>query len=392
MKHDFETLTDRSRAGSVKWDLMLEKDPEVPAGIVPFSIGDMDLKTPSDVVDGLKRYLDASVLGYTNPTAADRRATVEWMRRRHDWTIDPDWIVHVDGIVPALYTAVREFAAEGEGVVYMPPVYRPLYHAIHDTGRRPVSVPLLLDDAGYAMNFDALERAAARPDVKLLLFCSPHNPVARVWRRDELERMGDICRRHGVLVVSDEIHMDFTMPGHKHRVFASLGDECKHNCIVCTAPSKTFNIAGLQVSGIVIPNESIRERFADAHRNTGRYDPNQLGLAACRIAYDRCGGWLDAVLGLIRENGIMVRGFMAEHYREIRVFPHEGTYFIWLDFRPWKQGTDDLERFMTRSARLFLDEGYVFGEEGWGFERINLACPRWVLRDALDRLLQAGRP
>lgn len=391
MKYDFNTLVDRTGSGSVKWDAMFAKDPEVPAGIVPLSIGDMELKNPPELTDGLKTYIDSAVLGYTSPTRRDKEAAVAWFSRRHGWEVDPDWLVGFDGVVPALYAAVAAFSEKGDGVIYMPPVYRPLYHAIHGSGRRDIAVPLLENAEGYVMDYGALEKAASMPDVKLLLFCSPHNPVGRVWRREELLRMGRICRKHGVIVVSDEIHMDFAMPGHSHQVYAAIDPDFRDHCIVCTAPSKTFNIAGLQVSNIVIPHSGLRERFSQVYGQTGRFGVNQLGLAACRIAYEQCEGWLDAALELIRANGEMVRAFMEKHYPEVRVFSHEGTYFLWLDFRKWGLSTADQERFMTRTARLFLDEGYVFGREGRGFERINLACPSWVLRDALERLLKAGR-
>lgn len=391
MSYDFETLVDRARAGSVKWDMMLKKDPDTPAGIVPLSIGDMELKSPPELVAGLKDYLDENILGYTFPTRRDLQATVDWFERRHGWKVDREWIMGFDGVVPALYASVSAFTEKGDGVIYMPPVYHPIHRAIVDSGRRDIAVPLLENTEGYVMDYEALEKAAVDPGAKLLLFCSPHNPVARIWRREELERMGRICRKHDVLVVSDEIHMDFAMPGHRHVVYSQIDSEFRDHSVICTAPSKTFNVAGLQVSNIVVPNPSLRRRFKAAQALGGRHGVNQLGLAACRIAYERCGGWLNAVTELIRDNGEMVRAFMAKHYPEVRVFDHQGTYFIWLDFGKWNLPPADLERFMTGAARLFLDEGYIFGAEGRGFERINLACPRWVLRDALERLLSAGR-
>lgn len=392
MPYDFETLVDRSRSGSVKWNNMREADPDLPAGIVPLSIGDMELKTPPELVAGLKDFLDGTILGYTSPIPAYFRAITDWFRRRHGWEVAEDWILSYDGVVPALYAAVSAFTGPGDGVIYMPPVYRPLYYAIDDSRRQPVAVPLRLGPDGYTMDFDLLEKTASNPEVKLLLFCSPHNPVSRVWRRDELERLGHICLKHDVLVVSDEIHMDFVLPGHKHLVYTEMDPKFAERAIVCTAPSKTFNIAGLQVSNIIIPNSDIRRRFHDEHLGGGRFEANQLGLEACRIAYERCEPWLVELLNHIRENGEMVRRFMHEHFAGVRVFDLEGTYFLWLDFRIWKLDARKLERHMVKKARLFLDEGYIFGEEGNGFERINLACPRWVLSRALERLREAGMP
>lgn len=392
MAHDVETVIDRSRSGSVKWDAMRKIDPGVPAGIVPLSIGDMELRNPHELIAGLKDYLDRNVLGYTCPTQAYYGAVRDWFRRRHGWEIDSEWLVGFDGVVPAMYAAVRACTLPGDGVIFMPPIYHPMFDAVENAGRRPVPVPLLNNNGDYSMDFARLESAAASPEVKLILFCSPHNPVARVWNREELTRLGEICLKHKVLVLSDEIHMDFAMPEHRHTVFAALSPELAANCIVCTAPTKTFNIAGLQVSNIVIPNPEIRLAFCNEYAKGGRFGVNQIGLAACRIAYERCEGWLDAVLELVHANAELVRSFMAEHFPEIVVSPHEGTYFIWLDFRAWKLKAKDLERRMVEKAHLFLDGGYNFGEGGAGFERINLACPRRILEDALERLLAAGRP
>lgn len=389
MTYDFETLVDRSGSGAVKWDLMRQKDPAVPDGIVPFSVGDMDLKTPPEIVAGLRDYLERNILGYTAATDGYRRAVTDWLARRHGWETSPEWLVPVDGVVPAMYTAVRAFTKAGDGVVYLPPVYRPIHDAIDRNGRRPVSAPLLNDGSGYGIDFAALERALADPGATMLLFCSPHNPVSRVWRRDELQRLGDLCLANDVLLVSDEIHMDFVMPGHRHEVVANLSPDIAARSVVCTAPSKTFNIAGLQVSNIVIPDRRLRRAFEAEHARSGRHGPNQLGLAACRIAYERCEGWLDALLELIRKNGDIVREFVAAHFPEVSMHRHEGTYFVWLDFRAWGLSAEALEEFMVKKARLFLDEGYIFGTEGAGFERINLACPSRVLEEGLRRLLLA---
>lgn len=392
MAYDFETVVDRSHCGSIKWEMMREIDPKVPEDIVPLSIGDMELKNPPELVAGLKDYLDRNILGYTRATPAYRGAVRDWFRRRHGWEVDSEWLIGFDGVVPAMYTAVHAFTKPGDGVIYMPPVYHPMFDLIENTDRQLAPVPLVNEGGRYSMDFARLETVAADPDVKLVLFCSPHNPVARIWTGDELTRLGEICLRHKVLVLSDEIHMDFVMPGQKHTVFAALSPEFAANSIVCTAPSKTFNIAGLQVSNIIIPDPEIRETYRREYASTGRHGVNQLGLAACHIAYEHCEGWLDAALELIHSNAELVGSFMAEHFPEVVVSPHEGTYFIWIDFRAWKLGAEALENHMVEKARLFLDEGYIFGEGGDGFERVNLACPRHVLQAALERLREAGRP
>ena len=392
MSYDFTTLIDRSHAGSEKWNLMRHIDPSVPEGIVPFSVADMELKNPPELVEGLKKYIDTHILGYSVPTQEYRRSVIGWMERRHGWKVDPEWIVNFDGVVPALFTAVGAFTKPGEGVIYMPPVYRPIYHAINSTGRRPEAVRLIEDESGYGIDFAALERVAARPDVVMLILCNPHNPVGRVWTKDELQRLGDICLANNVLVVSDEIHLDFVMPGHRHLVFSEVDPRFADRCLVCTAPSKTFNIAGLQVSNIMIPNSELRHRFIGENQKTGRYDVNQLGPVACQIVYEQCEAWLDELLRLVHHNGDVVREFFATHFPEVKMHDHQGTYCLWLDFRAWGLSNKELEHFMVQKARLFLNEGYGFGDGGDGFERINVACPTRILEEGLARLLlQRGK-
>ncbi len=387
--YDFQTVTNRRGTGSEKWNLMLEKG-DVPDGIVPFSVGDMEIKTAPELVEGLKNYLDTSILGYTAPNDAYFRAVQSWFKRRHKWKIDRDWLVQFDGVVPALFNAVQAFTQPGDGVIVMPPVYYPFFRAANSGGRRAVEVPLLDTADGYQMDYAGLERAAKLPETKLCFLCSPHNPVGKVWREDELRRLGAICRDNGVIVISDEIHMDIVMPGYKHIVYSELGSDYAEHAVVCTAPSKTFNIAGLQCSNIVIPNPVLRKRYVDTYQATGREGVNLLGLTACRIAYEQCEDWFDGLLSVVHANAELVRAFMEETFFKIKVYELEGTYFIWLDFRAWGMGHEELEKFMTEKALFFLDEGYIFGTGGAGFERINLACPTLVLKKALERMRDAA--
>jgi aminotransferase/cystathionine beta-lyase len=271
----------------------------------------------------------------------------------------------------------------------MPPVYYPFTMAAAENGRELVAVPLLLNGTAYTIDYAALEEKARDSRNKLLLFCSPHNPVGRVWTREELLAVAEICLRNNVLVISDEIHFDLLMPGVTHTVYASLSEEAAQNCVVCTAPSKTFNLAGLQTSNIFIPNRKIRERFKAQILKTAFHNPGVLGLTACEIAYTRCGLWLDELLEVIASNYRLLNGFMGQNLPTIRVFPLEGTYLAWMDFRALGLDYKALETFMIHEAELFLDEGAIFGEEGRGFERINIACPASVLEEALERLLKA---
>jgi bifunctional pyridoxal-dependent enzyme with beta-cystathionase and maltose regulon repressor activities len=289
--YDFDTLIDRTGTGASKWEMMRRKKPGVAAGVVPFSVADMDFVTAPEIRAGLKDYIDQGVLGYTNPTAAYRDAVAGWMATRHRWHIDGGWIVPSPGVVPALFHGVRTFTAPGEGVVIMPPVYYPFFEAVKHAGRRLLENPLVNVDGRYEIDFPGLEKLAAR--AKLLIFCSPHNPVGRVWTKTEVEKVADICLRHGVLILSDEIHFDFLFGGREHTVLADLSPEAAQNCIVATAPSKTFNLAGLQTANLIIPNPSLRRTWRESFDAVySDWNLPALGGKACELAYTRgAPGW-----------------------------------------------------------------------------------------------------
>ncbi|MDR1445064.1 MAG: pyridoxal phosphate-dependent aminotransferase [Treponema sp.] len=388
--YDFSTRIDRSGAGSDKWDLMKKINPAAGRDIVPLSVADMEFKTAPEITAGLQDYLNDLILGYTGPTERYYDAVRFWMKSRHSWDIADEWIVNSNGVVAALYNCVKAFSAPGEGVIIMPPVYYPFFTAIERNGRRPVANKLLIQNGRYRIDFDDLEAKAADSRNTLLLFCSPHNPVGRVWEKEELKKLGDICLRHGVTIVSDEIHFDLIMDGYSHTVLAGLGDDYAQNTITCTAPSKTFNLAGMRSSNIIIPNGALRKKYLEEiSLSMSRPALNILGYRACEIAYTRCGPWLDELIPVIGSNRKTVEDFMARRIPGIRVFRMEGTYLQWWDCRGLGMEYRELEHFMVNEALLFLDEGYVFGEEGRGYERINLACPAAVLEEALERLAAA---
>lgn len=389
MAYDFTTYIDRRGAGSEKWDAMYALDPAVPDGVVPLSVADMELRNPPEIVDGLKAYLDDAVLGYSVATPAYREAVRGWMRRRHNWEIEPEWIVESNGVVPALYAAATAFTEPGDGVIILTPVYYPFFAAVERTGRRLLASDLVERDGRYVMDLEDIARKAADPRTKMLMFCSPHNPVGRVWTRDELAAVGKICLEHDLVVVSDEIHFDLVLPGFKHTVFPLISDELAERSVVCTAPSKTFNIAGMQTSNIIVKNGNLRKRLADALSLMCVTALNTLGYKACEIAYNQCEPWLEEFLKLLVANRDFAAGYIAKNIPAIRVFPLEGTYLQWWDCRALGMDHKRLEEFMIKEARLFLDEGYIFGRAGRGFERINLACPMFVLEEALERLSRA---
>ena len=391
--YDFTTRVDRRGTGSSKWEGMYRADPSVPSGIVPLSVADMEFVEAPEIVDAVRTFASGAVLGYTGPTDAYFDAVLGWQRDRHGWDARREWVALSPGVVPALGVAVRAFTAPGDGVVIMPPVYHPFRRCVEQAGRRVVANPLKLAEGSlrYEIDFDGLEAACADPGTKMLILCSPHNPVGRVWSADELSRVAQICCDHGVFICSDEIHNDLTMPGFCHTVLATVMPEGSlGNCMVCTAPSKTFYLAGLQCSNIFIPDPERKVAFEKVAREQAGFSGlNAFAYPVCEAVYTRCAAWLDEAIGAIEANHRLMVEFCAERLPMLCVFPLEGTYLQWVDCRGLGLDADALEEFMTKRALLFLDEGKIFGEEGAGFERFNIACPRAVLAEALGRLESA---
>ena len=389
MNYDFTTVVKRDKFLSVKWLLMKKADPDVPEGIVPFSVADMELKNAPEITEGLKEFLDGGILGYGFESSDYLAAVCGWMERRHHWKVDPRWVVTSPGVIPALYHAVRAFTDPGDGVLVLTPVYYPFFAAIRDPGRKIAACPLLDRGARYEIDFERLETLAKDSNNKLLIFSSPHNPVGRVWTRTELERVAEICLRNDVFVVADEIHHDILLPGHVHTVFGTLSQEIARNSMVCTAPSKTFNLAGMQTSNIMIPDAERRAKFRQTAQLSGIRAVTVLGYRACELAYTRAEAWFDAFLELLDKNRRRSETFFRENLPEIVPYPLEGTYLQWLDFRALGRSPEALEDFLVRKARWFIDSGADFGKPGEGFVRFNLACPERVLQEALERLKAA---
>jgi len=388
-QYDFETVTARYGVGSLKWDEMA-KYPNIGKDVIPFSVADMELKNPPEVIDGLKEFLDNTVLGYANPTDEYKNSVKGWMLRRHSWNIETQWLKDAPGVITAFFTSVKAFTKVGEGVMLMTPVYYPMYAAISRNNRVLVENKLVMKDGRYEIDFDDFEKKAAHPNTKLLILCSPHNPVGRVWTREELTRIGRICQDNGVIVIADEIHNDIIMPGYTHTVFASICDEFAQNSITCTAPSKTFNLAGMQTANLIIPNRKLRDTYwTEVCTTEGNPKCNILGMEACRLAYDNCAGWLDQVIELIDNNRKIIIDFLAKEFPLVKVFTLEGTYLLWMDFNGLGIESRELARILKEEAYLFFDEGFIFGEQGEGFERWNLACPAKYIHAALERLKTA---
>lgn len=386
MRYDFETLVNRTDTGSEKWNMMRADMPDVPEHIVPFSVADMEFKPAPELLEGLKKYLDEAILGYTGATDRYYDAIIRFMERRHGFSPKKEWIVESPGIVPALVKMVEAFTKPQDSVLILRPVYYPFTRAVEQNGRNLVVSELLVKDNRYEIDFEDLEKKASREDVKLLIFCSPHNPVGRVWTKEELLKVCDICLKNHVFMISDEIHFDLIMPGYAHTSVGNLEEKYLQNCAICTAPTKTFNIAGLQVSNLIIPNEEYRDKINAAK---GYEALNIMSYKACELAYNECEAWLDELIVYIDNNRKMVEKFIAERLPMIKVFPLEGTYLMWLDFSALGMEAEELERFMKEKALWFTDEGYIFGDNGRDYERIVIACPSHVLKEALERLERA---
>ena len=390
MAYNFETVGKRYHTGSRKWNELLASGVREDEDIIPFSVADMEFETAPEIVTAIKEEVEHYVLGYANPTREYLDTVCRWMRERHGWDARPEWILPEHGIVDAFFNAVKIFTQPGEGVMLMTPVYYPMYRAVNDNSRVLVDCPLVYKGDRYEIDFADFERKAADENTKLLILCSPHNPIGRVWRRDELEHIAEICLKHHVLVLSDEIHFDLVMPGHRHIVYASLSEEAANNCIVCTAPSKTFNLAGLQTSNIFVPNPALREQYmAGLKRGNPTPKCNILGYRACEAAYKHSAPWLEQAIRVIDTNRKLVADFMAREFPQVQVIDLEATYLLWMNWRGLGLDSRELERINHQEARLFFDEGYIFGAQGDGFERWNLACPTRYIREALERMKTA---
>lgn len=388
--YDFETLISREGTGAVKWDASQTTDGMHPIDVMPFSVADMEFACAPEILCALRQTLDAGILGYTAPNEAYYAAVCSWMQRRHGFRVRPEWVVPTYGVVSALYSCVRALTGEGDGVIIQTPVYPPFQSAVLKNNRKLFDCPLVRTGGRWEMDFGALEKAAKRPEVKLAILCSPHNPVGRVWTVDELSRYAKICMENGVTVVSDEIHFDLIMPGHKHTVFLNVPGVLPAKCVVCTAPSKTFNLAGLTTSNIVIPGKPLRKAFEEQYGDDTSGYISALGVPACTAAYNKAEGWLDGLIAYIAENIRAAAEFLGERFPKVEFDLPEGTYLMWMDFSKMGMTEAELDRWLFDEALFFVGDGRPFGPSGALHRRLNLACPRWALTEALVRMDEAA--
>ena len=399
MPNDFDIEIDRRYTGSVKWEFAIDSEDLSQKSrtgacfgsnrVLPMWVADMDFPSPEPVIKALQKRAQHGIFGYTQPDQAYLEAVTGWMKKRHGWHVEESWIVTTQGVVPALHLLVRALTQPGDKILIQRPVYYPFFSAIEKNGCRIVSNSLVMTDGQYRMDYDDLETKAADPDVKLAILCSPHNPVGRVWTREEIQRFGHICLRNHVRVISDEIHGDLVYPGVTFSPFAVADSAFQENTVVCTAPSKTFNLAGLQTSNIFIPDTKIRQKFKESLLANGLFGLNPFGMTACRAAYEEGEPWLEDLLHYLKANLDALVNFFESEIPEIKVIHPEGTYLVWFDCRSLGLDKHQLRNLFLDQARVFLDEGNLFGPEGDGFERINIACPRSLLMEALGRIFAA---
>lgn len=387
MVYEFDAPARRSGYGSVKWDF-IEAKTGVPDAL-PMWIADMDFPSPPEVTEALVDRARYPFYGYTARPDSYYRAVTDWFLTRYGWPVDREWIVPSSGVMESITIAIRALSSRGDGVVIQTPVYHPFRTAIERTGRMVVENPLRFRGGEYAPDFDDLRRRLAIDKPKVFLLCNPHNPVGRVFTREELETLGNLCLEFGVTVISDEIHADITYPGNTHIPFTAASTDFSRNSIVCTAPGKTFSLAGLSVSNVVIADRTLRLWYERESEAVGAKGFNVFGAVACEAAYRHGIPWLDAALAYIRANRDYAIARLADSIpRAIVVLP-EGTYFLWIDLSFLGLGAKELERFLLRDAKLWLNQGYIFGTGGTGFVRMNIACARPTLVEALDRLERA---
>ena len=378
MKFNFDRLTDRRETNSLKWN--------VSDGELPMWVADMDFETAPAVKRAIEERASHGIFGYSDIPDKWYNAVGNWWKRRHNFKLEKSWLVFCSGVVPAISSIVRKLTSPAEKVLIQTPVYNIFFNCIVNNGRNIIENTLTYSGGQYEIDFDDFEQKIRDNHVKLFLLCSPHNPVGRVWKKWELEKIGEICIRYGVIVVSDEIHSDFTWGENKHLMFASLSDDFANISITCTAPSKTFNLAGLQVSNIFIPNETLRFKFKKAVDAAGYSQVNVMGLEACQAAYEYGEEWLTQLKEYLKDNIAFVREFIQTRLPKLTMIEPEGTYLLWIDFRALGLTEAQRQDLIENKANLWLDSGAMFGPDGEGFERFNVACPRSVLKQAFEQL------
>ena len=388
MRYDFDKIIDRKNTYAIKWDKHLLEEFFGTSDVLPLWVADMDFQCPQPLIEAMKKKAAEGIYGYSwHKTPEYFNAVTGWMKRRHNWEVDKEWIVYSPGIVPAINVIIRTFSNPGDKIIVQSPVYYPFFSTIENNGRLIQNNQLLYENKKYTFDFDDFEEKAKDSLTKIFILCNPHNPVGRVWTLEELKKLGEICLENDVLVIADEIHHDLILPGYEHTIFTKIREEFNDITIVCTAPSKTFNVAGLQTSNIIIPNKKLREEFT--HGISGRNSlgiPNAFGISALISAYNEGEEWLIQVMDYIEENFKFLNNYLKENLPDVYMVKPEGTYLAWLDFTKLGLSDEERRKFFLHKAKVALDSGTMFKAGGEGFERVNVACPRSILEECMNRI------
>jgi cystathionine beta-lyase len=388
VRYDFDRKIERRGTNCLKWDhadwFFGTND------LLPMWVADMDFEAPGPVLEAILKRAGHGAFGYTVKPESYHEALVEWMKKRHGWEIKKEWLAHAPGVVPAVHLSIMAFSHPGDTVLVNSPVYYPFYSAVKNTGRQLLMSPLKSGEGRYEMDFEDIERRIDSR-TRLFILSNPHNPVGRVWKREELERLGEICLKNDIKIVSDEIHSDLVFEGYRHVPLASISRELSMQTITCVAPSKTFNLAGLATASVIVENKRMLDEYNNALSSVGIGLANIFGIVAFEAAYRYGEEWLEQLLPYLRENFDYMREFLGKNLPAVKVTELEGTYLAWLDFRGLGMTVEELKDFLYKKARVGFEDGSVFGEEGAGFMRVNLACPRSTVEEALNRLLESYR-
>lgn len=379
-KYNFDEIIDRKLSNSIKW--WESKD------ILPMWIADMDFKVADEILDAMKKTIDHGIIGYDDKPDSFYESIINWVKDRYNWEIKKEWLVFTPGVVPGLGISIKSFSKEGDKVIIQPPVYPPFYRVIENNNRRVVENFLIYKDNKYIMNIDDLEKNIDK-DVKMAMICSPHNPVGRVWKKEELEVFGNLCLKNNIIMISDEIHCDLTFSDYKHIPLASISDEFANNTITFMAPSKTFNIAGLFASVAIIPNEKLRKLYNDTIENMEITHTNGFSIIGFEAAYKYGKNWLSEAIRYIEDNADFAVDYINKNIPEIKTYKPEGTFLMWLDFKSLGKTSEEINELLINKGKVQLNNGATFGTAGEGFFRLNIGCPREVLKEGLDRIKKA---
>jgi len=383
MKYDFDTPVQRYGTDSIKWD--------VKEGELPMWVADMDFRTAPQIIDAIKERADHGVFGYMTDIPEWYDAYINWWSSRHDFTMQKDWLMFATGVIPIISSAVRKLTTPGEKVIIQTPVYNVFFNCIQNNGCTVVENPLVYENGGYRMDFDDLESKLKDPQVTLMILCNPQNPAGRIWSREELAKVGELCAANNVIVISDEIHCDITAPDRSYVPFASVSETCRNNCIMCIAPTKAFNLAGMKSAAACVPNRSLRHKIWRAINTDEVAEPNSFAVIAAIKAFNESGDWLDELREYIEGNRRRVTEFINTELPELFVVPGDATYLLWIDISKLNTGSREFAKSLRSKTGLFLTEGIHYGKNGDGFVRLNIACPRVTLEDGLQRLKEGVR-